>query len=136
MARNNKATRRLVHTYTVLVCGGRGYRDREKVFWALNTVKVAVDKNKGKMRVIEGGATGADFFARLWRRDNRIDGKTYRARWKRFGLSAGPLRNQQMLDEEDVDIVLAFPGNEGTADMIERANAQGYVVHEFKGLPN
>jgi hypothetical protein len=38
-----------------------------------------------------------------------------------FGRSGGPKRNQQMLEEGKPDLVLAFPGGRGTADMVRRA---------------
>ena len=52
----------------------------------------------------------------------------YPAPWKRFGPSAGGIRNQQMLDEGKPDLVVAFPGGKGTADMVRRAENAGVKV--------
>jgi len=56
----------------------------------------------------------------------------YPAEWDRLGRSAGPLRNQRMLDEGRPDLVLAFhtdPGlGLGTRDMVRRARAAGVPV--------
>jgi predicted Rossmann-fold nucleotide-binding protein len=38
-----------------------------------------------------------------------------------MGLAAGPIRNQQMIDEGKPDLVIAFPGGAGTHDMMARA---------------
>jgi hypothetical protein len=46
------------------------------------------------------------------------------ADWAAYGKSAGPIRNQSMLDHHpDIDLVLAFPADSsrGTWDMVERA---------------
>ena len=47
--------------------------------------------------------------------------KNIRLDWKKYGKKAGPLRNQQMLEEGKPDLVVAFPGGNGTADMVRRA---------------
>jgi len=52
---------------------------------------------------------------------------TFDADWK-LGKKAGPLRNQRMIDEGRPDLVVAFPGGKGTADMVRRAEAAGVKV--------
>jgi hypothetical protein len=49
--------------------------------------------------------------------------------WKRHGPAAGPMRNQRMLDWGP-DLVVAFAGGKGTADMVRRARAAGVDVIE------
>jgi hypothetical protein len=56
----------------------------------------------------------------------------YPADWTRHGKAAGPKRNQLMLDKEKPDLVIAFPGGKGTADMVARAKAQGFKVMEVE----
>jgi hypothetical protein len=49
------------------------------------------------------------------------------------GKAAGSIRNQRMLDaEKHIDVVVAFPGGRGTADMVRRARAAGIHVLEIK----
>jgi len=50
------------------------------------------------------------------------------ADWSRHGKSAGPIRNRQMLIEGRPDIVVAFPGGKGTANMIKQAVEAGVKV--------
>jgi len=104
----------------VLVCGGRDYNDRETVGRVLSNLNPSL--------VIEGGATGADRLARLWAARTTTDVDTYEADWRTHGKAAGPIRNQRMLDEGKPDLVVAFPGGRGTADMIRRAEAAGMPV--------
>lgn len=60
------------------------------------------------------------------------DGKGFPADWKRYGKAAGPIRNQQMIDEGKPDLVLAFHENinesRGTKDMVARARGIGIKV--------
>ena len=71
--------------------------------------------------IIHGGADGADLAADNWAVTNWVPMEEYRASWKEHGHLAGPLRNQKMLDEGKPDLVVAFPGGKGTADMCARA---------------
>jgi hypothetical protein len=43
------------------------------------------------------------------------------ANWKVYGRAAGPIRNMKMLLEGKPDLVVAFPGGIGTADMVKKA---------------
>ena len=71
--------------------------------------------------VVHGAAPGADTLADTWARSRGIKVERYYALWKTYGLGAGAIRNQKMLDDGKPDIVIAFPGGPGTADMIRRA---------------
>lgn len=42
--------------------------------------------------------------------------------------AAGPIRDQEMLDKGKPDLVVAFLGNRGTADMVRRAREAGVPV--------
>lgn len=42
--------------------------------------------------------------------------------------AAGPIRNSRMLREGKPDLVLAFPGHGGTADMVKQAGEAGVGV--------
>ena len=109
----------------VLVCGGRQYRDRHRLEDLLDAYRKAWTIS----HIISGGAPGADRLAEQWADDRQIPCLLYPAQWKRYGVSAGPIRNQQMLDEGRPDLVLAFPGGKGTADMTRRAHNAGVTVH-------
>lgn len=78
----------------------------------------------GKHRIIHGDASGVDRLAgRSAMQWVDCEVVAYPAHWKTFGRAAGAIRNQQMLDKEKVDVVLAFPSfdSKGTWDMVERA---------------
>ena len=110
----------------LLVCGGRDYADAETVFSALDALHAKTPIEC----LIEGGAKGADALARAWAQQRGVRVQTFPADWKRHGRSAGPKRNQQMIEVRP-DMVMAFPGGRGTADMVRRARAVGVAVVEM-----
>jgi hypothetical protein len=116
----------------VLVCGGRDYADRAKVFDELEILNAF----NMTLCVISGGATGADALAEEWARENikkrnGVSFRGFKADWKKHGKAAGPIRNQRMLDEGKPDLVLAFPGGAATSDMISKAKEAGIEVRQI-----
>jgi len=111
----------------VLVCGGRNFSDRDRVFAKLN--HLYYDPDVWMFEIIQGGATGADMIAKEWTK-NKVGCFcwTYTADWKKYGKAAGPIRNQRMIDEGRPDICVAFPGGKGTADIVRRCKAAGIEV--------
>jgi hypothetical protein len=62
-----------------------------------------------------------------WAESQGVTVEAYPADWKKHGRAAGPIRNQRMLDENP-DILVAFPGGKGTADMVARARKASLTV--------
>lgn len=112
----------------VLVCGGRDFGGASLVWRALNRL----DADSRIELVIEGGAKGADAAAAAWARENGRPLATYPACWSAYGRKAGPMRNEKMLVDARPDLVLAFPGGRGTADMLRRARQRGVRVEEVR----
>lgn len=113
----------------VLVCGGRDYDDRDRV----HNVLCDLNASRGPITcVIHGAATGADeegmYWAQMMATVQKITHAPFVADWRAHGKAAGPLRNQRMLDEGRPDLVVAFPGGRGTADMVRRAEAAGIEI--------
>jgi hypothetical protein len=71
---------------------------------------------------------GADDFAQQWAMSRGVYYSAHRADWRAFGSAAGPRRNAHMLQAEAPDLVMAFPGGRGTADMVRRALAANVPV--------
>lgn len=110
----------------VLVCGGRDYDDWECVVETLCWHEPEMEL------LIHGGARGADSLAHKWASlcTPPMPTKVFRADWKKHGKAAGPIRNQQMLDECLPDLVIAFPGGKGTWDMVNRARQAKIEVEQ------
>ena len=113
----------------VIVFGGRDFEDEEFAFRWLD----AFNEVSGISLVISGKSRGADKLGENWASLRGIELAEYPADWKKHGKKAGMIRNQQMIDETPggVDLVVAFPGGRGTADMIRRAKKAGVEVIEI-----
>lgn len=109
------------------MCGGR-------LFVQYHTIAVALSKFKMPDREFEiahGGANGADCMADIWAARNNVPRTPFpvsREDWEVYGKIAGPRRNSIMLFEFAPNLVIAFPGNKGTADMTKQALANGIRV--------
>lgn len=111
----------------VVVCGGRYFRDRERIFAVLDTYHA----DHGPIGVIaHGDAPGADRLAGAWALERGVSIWTYPAEWDRHGKAAGPIRNSEML-RDGPDVVIAFPGGRGTRDMCNQATQMGFPLIEI-----
>lgn len=132
--------------YKVLVCGSREWSDAKPIHYALEAI---AKRHAGKYLVLVHGAqrkwseelnrdVGADSIAGKEGKLLGYEVRPYPAQWKQFGHSAGPRRNQTMLDAEHPDkrghrinLVLAFHDlrfyqeRTGTQDMLQRACSAG-----------
>src|SRR6478735_7482462 len=107
----------------VLVCGGRHYDNYGFLSEVLDEIHAATPIEL----IIEGGQFGAEFLASSWARGHRVPYRSVTPEWARHGKAAGPIRNGEMLDLAP-DLVVAFPGGRGTADMVRQARGRGVSV--------
>lgn len=122
----------------ILVCGGRDYADYSRVREVLDELATKHSKYykqndnwlPSDITIIHGGAKGADSLADQWAVVNWADLRVYEADWETHGRSAGPKRNQRMLEEGMPHLVVAFPGGRGTAHMMKIAREAGVPVME------
>ena len=109
----------------VLVCGGRNFSRRKILFNILDVVK--------PQSIIHGNAKGADKLGGQYALECGISCDVFPADWNRYGRGAGPLRNQQMLDEGFPTMVVAVDGGDGTKDMVRRARKAGIPITQWRG---
>ena len=81
--------------------------------------------------IVTGGAPGADSLAKRWAIKNNIPCKIFDADWKRFGKSAGVIRNNDIVDRSEA--MIAFPSSKGigTQNSISLAKRKGIPVREY-----
>ena len=104
----------------VIFCGGRDYNDLQMVEAVFEAIKPTF--------VITGGAPGADTLCDEFAKKMGIDRVVYPANWVKLDKAAGPARNARMLLDGRPDLVVAFPGGAGTADMISKATSMDVHV--------
>jgi hypothetical protein len=111
----------------VLVTGGRDYWDRRAVTYWLGWADGYLHPETPVL--VHGDARGADrLAAQVAATDLRWRTVAVPADWKAHGRGAGLRRNQRMLDQYPVRFCLAFPGGNGTADMVRRCERAGVPV--------
>lgn len=109
----------------VIVTGGRDFTNRDLLYREMNTFHLLYKITE----LAHGDARGVDRMARDWAKKNGIKVVPYRAAWTEEGDDAGPIRNQEMLDDFEPDAVIAFEGNAGTRDMVRRARRYKVPVY-------
>lgn len=124
----------------VIVCGGRHFKDRDKVQYSLDywlqrlgiTVviqggQVTVDTSDRSIPWEQRDRWGADYLAKQWAESRRIpviEEAVTDEQWKKQGPAAGPIRNRRMLAHKP-EYVIAFEGGAGTANMLQQARERG-----------
>lgn len=115
----------------ILVCGGRDYDDSAQLSKSLADIcikKDCWDDGFPNCMIISGMARGADTLALRWAEGLFLPTMQFPADWRRYGKSAGAIRNTQMLKVGQPDLVVAFPGGRGTDHMKSIARAAGVEV--------
>lgn len=113
----------------ILVTGGRTFSDEKR----LREVLGHLHATHGVDTVIHGACKGADLLADLWARERHLAVLAFPANWSLYGKLAGPRRNREMLQRGQPDLVVAFPGGDGTRNMMEQALAAGVQVVRVEG---
>lgn len=115
----------------VIVCGGRDFSDKELCFESLDRI---LSRYSG-IEIITGHARGADSLGEEYAVLNGYRLSVFSPDWKKYGKSAGPIRNSDMLAYALLEnpVVIAFwdGKSEGTKDMIkkaEQARADLFVI--------
>lgn len=123
-----------------LVCGGRDAEPLEVWNWLEKFGHQDAAEALGRpalpriTTLIHGGARGADEGAARWGESEHLRVVAFHADWKKHGKAAGPIRNARMIAEGKPDVVIAFPGGRGTADMVRQAEAAGIPVVRAQSL--
>ena len=121
----------------VLVCGGRTYgielddKPMSQVWSELFHMRWYLYFLRSCDTVIHGGARGADINAGVIAKSHGCAVVVVKAEWDKYGKRAGHLRNTAMLAHKP-DLVVAFPGGAGTADMVRQATEAGCNVRDLR----
>lgn len=100
----------------------------------VKTLNVISAGGRRHITLIHGGADGVDAFSNSWAVNTKTEREVYpitKEDWAQLGNRAGPERNAFMLTKQP-DVVLSFPGGDGTFDMVAQAQAKGVRVVEMK----
>ncbi len=117
----------------LLVCGGRDYLDRDKLYTTLDGI---LARNAPLLLIVgynpkDQKYQGADQLAFEWARDRKVGSWTFPADWGVHGKAAGPIRNKEMRDKGKPTHAVAFPGGRGTANMVSLLAEVGIKAWEI-----
>lgn len=127
---SSPSTEAMTRPTKILVTGDREWDDIERVVEALSSFPTDTI-------VVHGACRGADVTCAAVAESLGFVVRSYPADWRRYPRAAGPIRNQQMIDEEHlleepIDVCLAFHNDirnsRGTADMVRRATKASVPV--------
>jgi hypothetical protein len=104
----------------ICVCGGRNFKNKDLVFLTLDLLEPSF--------LITGSRRGADGLACDWAEERNIPLQVFDADWQIHGRAAGPIRNREMASFQGLELVVAFPGGNGTANMISLAKQNSVKV--------
>lgn len=119
----------------ILVTGDRNWSD-------INSVHSVLSSFPKNTILIHGCCRGLDLICAAIGESLGFEIRAYPADWNTHGKSAGPMRNQRMIDsehseKEKIDFCLAFhddiASSKGTADMIARAKAANITTKLYDG---
>lgn len=122
----------------IIVAGGRDFNDfpllMNKCIGIIATVSKE-DNTIDKIRIVSGGARGADKLGEKYAQIAHYDVSRFPAAWDIYGKSAGYRRNAEMAkfasEDGNIGILIAFwdSKSRGTKHMIELAKRYGLDVH-------
>ena len=80
----------------IIIAGSRSFNDYS---YFENWLAVYLKQFKDKqIKIISGGATGADKFAERYAKEHNIPLRLFYAKWEKYGKGAGYIRNSDMLE--------------------------------------
>ena len=110
----------------IIIAGGRSYKSSYENYYKIK--KILTEEKCTE--IVSGGCVGADLYGEILAKRFGIPVKKIIAHWKKYGKSAGPMRNEKMAKYADGCILL--PGGTGTANMKMNAEKYGLKIWEIK----
>lgn len=112
--------------FRVIVAGGRDFNDYVLLTETMDKYLVDV---KGNIAIVCGKARGADTLGEQYAKAHGYSVFEFPADWKRYGKSAGFIRNTEMAKNADALVAFWDGQSLGTKHMIATATQCGMDVH-------
>ena len=105
------------------IVGSRTFKDYDLMDATLGRV------NSNIVKVVSGGAKGADRLGAVWAKKHGILVDEYIPNWSMYGKSAGFKRNQSIVDASDALMAFWDGTSKGTKHSIDLAKKKGIPYH-------
>ena len=112
----------------VIIAGSRSFDDYGLLQSKCDEILSSLEQEK-TITIVSGTASGADRLGERYAEQHNYQIKRYPADWKRFSLSAGPIRNELMAYHAEMLIAFWDGKSRGTQNMIKTARKAGLSVH-------
>ena len=115
----------------VIITGGRDYKNRRE----LRSVLDRLHKERKFTYLGHGDAQGADHMAHSWAKTAGVQPVAMEALWSFYPANkAGTIRNKSMYDFKAPDLIVAFSGGVGTANMMRVGKDGGTEVIDVEDI--
>ena len=108
------------------IVGSRNYTDYQKVKHMINDY--LGDISRDDLEIVSGGAPGVDGLAKRFSKIRKLPYKEFPANWNKYGLAAGPIRNQEIADYSDCCLAISYGRSPGTNITIKMFQKLGKPV--------
>ena len=105
-----------------VVIGGCRYYHNYEDFSCFVDFCLSRIKKEHKIIILSGHCTGVDMMAERYAKENKFDLEIYPAEWDKYGKSAGPRRNREMVLKADFIIAFWDGKSRGTHSLIDYAS--------------
>lgn len=112
----------------IVVAGGRDFNNTDLVEYAFKQIGIGPNDT-----VVHGACRGADLLCATIAKLYGAKTEAHPADWKRYGKSAGPVRNREML-QSGVDMLIAFPGGRGTFNAVMTAKSLDVPIWDLREM--
>lgn len=110
----------------IAIIGSRSFSNYELLCETINNYLI---KNELTAKcVVSGGAKGADVLGEKFANENGLEMIVFRPDWKKYGRSAGFIRNTQIIENSDIIFTFWDGKSSGTKDSITKAEKLGKII--------
>lgn len=109
----------------LIVAGSRSITDTNAVFEILDreiATRLQLSTTNHSVRILHGGARGVDRIAGQYAATRNYPVTEFPADWEKYGRSAGPIRNREMVNQADALLAIWDGASPGTRNMIKTMN--------------
>lgn len=114
--------------FRVIIAGTRYFDDYDLLKKYCDYMLSNKIKSGEEIRILSGGASGADALGEKYARERGFIIVPYPAQWDKYGRQAGPMRNREMAANADALIAFWDDKSRGTKNMIDEAQKRGLKV--------
>ena len=115
----------------VVIAGSRNFNDYE-MFANIVGEFLKPIREEYELIIVSGHCSGTDLMGERYAKENGFEVEIYPAEWKKYGRSAGPKRNKQMVDVADFAIAFPSVNGKGTQSMIKYAKQKGIPIQIYQ----